>query len=165
MSITAQAILSTKAGRFTVRYHEISGAIFVSFTHGDVTRGIPIVRIQSACLFGQSFHSEHCDCGKQLDEAMERVQANSGAIVFSPRGEGKSAGLGTKIRAMELERVADCHGDEAYLRLGLSSGDLREFGSEIEVLRELGVSKQIVLITGNERKRSAASAAGFTLVS
>ena len=164
MSITGSTVLDTEFGKFKANFHRLGTVELVSLVHGDVTAGIPFVRIQSACLFGQTMHSKLCDCRKQLDDAMLRVQAQGGVIVISPRGEGKGAGLETKVRAMELERINGCKADEAYIQLGYPSDDLREFTLEAQALIELGVTKRIKLLTDNEKKRAAVIAAGSDIV-
>ena len=163
MPITATTELATDFGFFTVNHHEIEGVGIVSLSHGIITTGRPLIRIQSACLFGQSLHSRHCNCKWQLDAAMSQVGAGNGVLIFSPRGEGKGAGLPFKIRAMEQERRTGCGETQAFLDLGLSSGDLREFSVEARVLQELGVSKRIRMSTENEKKRKAVLDAGFEL--
>ena len=161
MSITATTKLNTDFGVFTVNHHEIEGVGIVSLSHGNLSSGRPLVRIQSACLFGQSLHSRHCNCRWQLDAAMSQIGVGDGVIVFSPRGEGKGAGLAMKIRAMDRERETGCGETQAFLDLGLPSGDLREFSVEARVLQELGVSKRIRMPTENEKKRRALLDAGF----
>ncbi len=163
-TVTATMEFSTKFGKFLTNYHDFGNVGIISLRHGDIGKGTPVVRIQSACLFGQSLHSLHCDCAAQLDDALSRVQVESGVIVFSPRGEGKGAGLVPKIRAMEMERTTGCASPEAYRKLGYPSGDLREFSLEAQVLVELGVSKRIRLLTVHEGKRRAVENAGFTIV-
>lgn len=164
MTITASTILKTDFGDLRVSHHEVQGEQFVSFAHGEISTGRPLIRIQSACLFGQTMLSRQCDCRWQLQSALSQIAAGNGVVVYSPRGEGKGAGLGPKVRAMELERVTGCSPVEAYQRLGLPA-DLREFEAEAQVCVELGVSKRVRTSTENERKLRALRDAGFEIVS
>src|SRR6266404_2077417 len=104
MPIRSSTIIQTDFGSFKVSYHEIDAQGYVSFAHGDISRNTPIVRIHSACLFGEAFHSLHCDCNHQLTETMRVIdQHGSGVIVYSYQ-EGRGIGLEKKIEAMEIER-------------------------------------------------------------
>lgn len=163
MTTTATLLMPTGFGTFTVRHHRVDGADLLSLVHGDVTTGVPIVRLQSACLLGQTFGSRQCDCKEQLEGAMCSIQKAAGVIVFSPNGEGRGAGLAAKVRLLELEQTTGCDSDEAYLLLGYKTSDLRDFTSEARVLLDIGVSKTIHLLTANERKRRAVRNAGFRL--
>lgn len=153
--------LPTPFGEFTLRvYHgsdPSSGEL--ALLERPNTRGTktPIVRLHSECLTGEAFHSERCDCGAQLDEAMRRVAEEGGAIVYL-RQEGRGIGLFEKVRAYTLQdRGMDTL--EANLALG-HDGDKRRFGSAAAVLKAAGYSR-IRLLTNNPDKVEAVERSGI----
>lgn len=163
MAITARTTIQTDFGPFAVASHTIHDKQLVSFSYGDVTQGTPIIRFHSACLFGEAFHSLHCDCAQQLTETMKLIsEYGSGVIVYVAYEEGRGIGLENKIRAMELERTEGLDTVEAFKKLGFDP-DPRDFGPKVEVLRDLGVSKTIRTFSGNPKKRIALESGGFTL--
>jgi len=119
----------------------------------------PVVRVHSECLTGESLHSSRCDCGAQLEAAMERIAREGGALVYL-RQEGRGIGLFEKIRAYALQ---DGGMDtlEANLALG-HAGDLRRFGSAAAILRNRGYGS-VRLMTNNPDKVSALEHAGITV--
>lgn len=164
MAITAKTIIQTGFGPFNVSYHKIDDNEFVSFYYGDVTTGNPIVRIHSACLFGEAFHSSHCDCSHQLTETMRVIVQNGSGVIIYAYDEGRGIGLENKIKAMEIERVEGIDTVEAFKRLGFSEPDLRNFGLEVKVLQDLNVSKIIRSFSSNPRKRRALELADYTII-
>jgi len=97
MPITASTIIKTRFGDFQVSFHETESGDCVSFSQGKLTKGKPIVRLHSACLFGEVFHSLHCDCLRQVTQTMALIQKNKcGVIVYSYQ-EGRGIGLKRKV--------------------------------------------------------------------
>lgn len=106
------------------------------------------VRFHSECITGEVFHSEKCECGQQLDAAMEFVQKNGGVIIYL-RQEGRNIGIINKLKAYALqEKGLDTV--QANLELGLPADD-RDFNVAIEILKKLTVTK-IRLLTNNPEK-------------
>jgi GTP cyclohydrolase II len=164
MSIEASTTLTTEYGDFRVRYHENKNGECVSFSQGDLSEDTPIIRLHSACLFGEAFHSQHCDCYQQLTETMELIRQNiCGAIVYSPSQEGRGIGLKQKIRAMEIQRTEDCDTVEVFAKLGLGKNDYRTYDAEIDALAELKTALTIRTFSGNPEKISALQDAGYTI--
>lgn len=128
---------------------------------GDVLSGTPLVRIHSECLTGDAFGSQRCDCGEQLNWAMQAVAKEGSGIVIYERQEGRGIGLMAKLKAYELQ---DQGFDtvEANERLGYAA-DLRDFVLPAEVLRFLGIT-QVRLLTNNPRKVEALEGAGIGVV-
>lgn len=117
------------------------------------------VRFHSECITGEVFHSKKCECGPQLDYALEYMQKNGGVVVYL-RQEGRNIGIINKLRAYELqEKGRDTV--EANLDLGLPADD-RDFGIAIEILKQLNVSK-INLLTNNPLKMEAVEKSTITL--
>ncbi len=106
------------------------------------------VRIHSECITGEVFHSQKCECGQQLNSAMEYMQNNGGIIIYL-RQEGRNIGIINKLKAYALqEKGLDTV--QANLQLGLPADD-RDFGVAIEMLEEIGVNS-LNLMTNNPDK-------------
>jgi GTP cyclohydrolase II len=120
---------------------------------------ISTIRIHSACLFGESFFSEECDCRQQLTSALNEI-ANRGGVLVYLFQEGRGIGLQDKIRAMALEHNDGMSTVDAFAHLGYGP-DPRNYDIAIEALRAVGVSEHLRVITNNPRKLAALTANGF----
>ncbi|MDY3337623.1 GTP cyclohydrolase II [Riemerella anatipestifer] len=106
------------------------------------------VRFHSECITGEIFHSKKCECGQQLDAAMQYMQKNGGIILYL-RQEGRNIGIINKLKAYALQEQG-MDTVQANLHLGLPA-DGRDFGIAIDILTNLGV-KEINLLTNNPDK-------------
>jgi 3,4-dihydroxy 2-butanone 4-phosphate synthase/GTP cyclohydrolase II len=121
-----------------------------------------LVRIHSQCLTGDIFHSQLCDCGLQLHDAMAQVaQAGKGVIIYM-RQEGRGIGLLAKLQAYQLQQKDKLDTVEANQKLGYNP-DLRHYGIGAQILVDLGVRK-IRLLTNNPRKIVGLEGYGLKIV-
>ena len=160
----AEARLPTEFGEFRIAGYRslISNEEFVCVYRGVLNAGLPApVRIHSQCLTGDVFHSTKCDCGPQLQRAMETIaEAGRGAVVYQHQ-EGRGIGILNKIKAYALQdEGADTI--EANTRLGLDV-DLREYGQCVEILKDLGLEK-VKFMSNNPEKIQAIKDGGLEIV-
>jgi 3,4-dihydroxy 2-butanone 4-phosphate synthase/GTP cyclohydrolase II len=160
----AKTRLPTRHGEFTAYGYRstIDGSEHLALVYGDVAGDEPVLtRVHSECLTGDVFGSQRCDCGLQLDEALERVVAAGRGVVIYLRGhEGRGIGLVAKLEAYALQ---DSGRDtvDANLELGLPA-DARHYGAASQVLRDLGVSR-VELLTNNPAKSESLADFGVTV--
>ena len=148
----ASADLPTDHGEFKVIAYEsvIDRETHVALVKGDIADGEQVlVRVHSRCLTGDVFHSSRCDCGPQLDAALDRIGQEGRGVLLYLNQEGRGIGLANKIRAYELQDQG-LDTVEANERLGFKP-DQRDYGIGVQILKDLGVSS-MRLLSNNPRK-------------
>jgi 3,4-dihydroxy 2-butanone 4-phosphate synthase/GTP cyclohydrolase II len=161
---TAQVRLPTDYGEFTaIAYREtLTGRPHLALVRGDVDGAENVlVRVHSECLTGDVFHSLRCDCGEQLDLALQRIAAEELGVLLYMAQEGRGIGLLNKLKAYELQEEG-LDTVEANLQLGFPP-DAREWGIGNQILSDLGLST-IRILTNNPRKSAGMEGFGLTVV-
>lgn len=161
----AEAKLPTSHGDFRVRgYYDVqTTADHVAIISGNPTGKNVLVRLHSECITGEAFGSLKCECGPQLDAALDTINADSeGGVVIYLRGqEGRGIGLLNKLKAYALQEQGMDTVD-ANLALGFPS-EAREYGAAVAILQDLGV-ETVRLLSNNPAKRSFLEEAGIAVV-
>ena len=161
----SEARLPLEQGNFTaVGYIDLTDGIeHLALTMGEVGSDPPVlVRMHSECLTGDVFGSRRCDCGSQLQKALEMIAAEGrGVVVYLGGHEGRGVGLTKKIHAYQLQD-AGLDTVEANLKLGFPS-DRRDYGTGMQILGDLGIGR-MRLLTNNPAKRAGLEGYGLEVV-
>ena len=162
--LEAETQIPTTWGDFKVRgyYDARTTAEHVALIAGNPGTKDVLVRLHSECITGEAFGSLKCECGPQLDAALEKTQQDpEGGIVLYLRGqEGRGIGLLNKLKAYALQEEGMDTVD-ANLALGLPS-EAREYGAAVEMLRDLGI-ESVRLMTNNPAKKKFLEDAGIAV--
>ncbi|GMN24355.1 hypothetical protein TIFTF001_000536 [Ficus carica] len=162
---TAISRLPTKWGLFQAYCYcsKLDGTEHIAIVKGDIGDGQDVlVRVHSECLTGDIFGSARCDCGNQLDLALQLIeQAGKGVVVYLRGHEGRGIGLGHKLRAYNLQDQG--HDTvQANIELGLAV-DAREYGIGAQILRDIGV-RTMRLMTNNPAKFTGLKGYGLAVI-
>jgi 3,4-dihydroxy 2-butanone 4-phosphate synthase/GTP cyclohydrolase II len=146
-----ETTVPTSHGAFRVRaYRDRStGADHVAIIKGELRDGA-IVRLHSECLTGEAFGSLKCECGPQLQGALDLIEREGGMVIYLRGHEGRGIGLVNKLRAYRLQEDG-LDTLDANLALGLPA-DSRDYGAAVGILRNTGLNR-IRLLSNNPEKR------------
>jgi 3,4-dihydroxy 2-butanone 4-phosphate synthase/GTP cyclohydrolase II len=149
-------------GEFRMRAYRDrrDGTDHVAIISGDPGPTGSIVRVHSECITGEAFGSLKCECGPQLDAALDLINAEGGVVIYLRGHEGRGIGLANKLRAYQLqEQGLDTL--EANLRLGLPA-DARDYVAAADILADLGITS-VRLLTNNPEKAKQLAAYGISV--
>ena len=156
--------LPTKLGNFDLYAYKqtTTGQEHLALVKGEWKKDEAVlVRVHSSCLTGDIFGSCRCDCGPQLEKAMEMVEKEGKGVIVYMNQEGRGIGLLNKLKAYKLQEEGR-DTVEANLELGFKM-DERDYGVGAQILRDLGISK-IKLLTNNPTKRAGLIGYGLEIV-
>lgn len=156
--------MPTQYGHFQLKAFRQTntGEIHLALVKGSWEANEPVlVRVHSSCMTGDIFGSCRCDCGEQLQGAMQMVERAGKGVILYMNQEGRGIGLINKLKAYKLQEQG-MDTVEANLALGFKM-DERDYGTGAQILRSLGVSK-IKLISNNPKKRAGLIGYGLEIV-
>jgi 3,4-dihydroxy 2-butanone 4-phosphate synthase / GTP cyclohydrolase II len=156
--------MPTAYGDFSaVAFREtLTGKHHIALVKGDVDGAENVlVRVHSECLTGDVFHSLRCDCGEQLEQALQRIAFEEHGVLLYMAQEGRGIGLLNKLRSYELQENG-LDTVEANLELGFAP-DMRDYGIGNQILADLGLST-IRILTNNPKKITGIEGYGLEVV-
>lgn len=160
VSLRAETTVPTKFGEFRMRAYRDrrDGTDHVAIISGETAPTGTVVRVHSECITGEAFGSLKCECGPQLEAALELINEEGGIVIYLRGHEGRGIGLANKLRAYQLqEQGLDTL--EANLKLGLPA-DARDYAAAADILADLGLTS-VKLLTNNPEKAKQLEAYGI----
>ena len=153
----------TVFGEFNIINYNKDGTFIFAITKGEMGQDNVLVRVQSACLFGESFGVNSCDCGAQLTEALRLGSENPPfLLVYMTNQEGRGLGMFQKIKAIEVEAVQQVDMGVAFAQLGWPL-DLRDYNTAADIITDINGHHPIRLMTNNPKKVAGLEEHGITI--
>ena len=162
VSFEVETTVPTRHGAFRIRAYRdrMTGADHLAVISGTPTNGT-LLRVHSECLTGEVLGSLKCECGPQLDAALEHIDREGGIVIYMRGHEGRGIGLINKLRAYRLQEEGFDTLD-ANLALGFPA-DGRDYGAAVDILADLGID-QVQVITNNPDKLAQLRERGITVL-
>ena len=161
----AEAVIPTPYGDLNMVAYSLNNSekmphIAMVHPEMDPDAGPVLVRFHSECITGDLFGSKRCDCGEQLDKALEMISEHKGIVVYL-RQEGRGIGIINKLKAYQLQDTG-LNTIDANLHLGLEV-DSRNYSGAMDILKDLGVH-EVKLMTNNPLRLSSFDNSGIKVV-
>jgi 3,4-dihydroxy 2-butanone 4-phosphate synthase / GTP cyclohydrolase II len=163
VSLRAEATVPTSHGEFRFRAYKdrVTGTDHLAVVSGELAGDTALVRVHSECLTGEAFGSLKCECGPQLDAALDAIEQEGGVVIYMRGHEGRGIGLINKLRAYALQEQG-LDTVDANLALGLPA-DARDYAAAAGILADLGISR-VKLLTNNTDKVAQLRTLGLDIV-
>lgn len=152
------------AAYFDLYFSRFDDKRYVIGVLGDLSDGTPLVRIESACIFGHVFQGVHCDCGTQWRQAIERiVDAGTGMLIYSIDDDARGHGIETHFDLYVLRQHEGIQDEEEIFDMWDKEMDVRDYGPVVETLSEFDVD-EVELMTNNPERVAVLEDAGIEVV-
>jgi 3,4-dihydroxy 2-butanone 4-phosphate synthase/GTP cyclohydrolase II len=163
VSLRAEATVPTAHGVFRFRAYKdrVTGTDHLAVVSGELTGDTALVRVHSECLTGEAFGSLKCECGPQLEAALDAIEQEGGVVIYMRGHEGRGIGLINKLRAYSLQEQG-LDTVDANLALGLPA-DARDYAAAAGILADLGIGR-VRLLTNNTDKVAQLRALGLDVI-
>lgn len=148
----------TPHGEVQVQLAELPGGDVLVFTAGEPS-DVPVVRFQSACVFGEGLRAKDCDCGVQLDAAVKAICEGGGVLTYAWE-EGRGAGIARKLDAIALQQESGIDTRQAFEQLGMPA-EPRNFDNHVAALRAVFSGSEVRFASRNPSKIAALNRAGI----
>jgi len=164
ITLLADSPLPTDLGTFHLFVFENAATTSqeIALTYGPFREHSPVlVRLHSACITSEIFGANNCECREQLDEAKRRMVAHGSGIILYLAQEGRGHGLAAKVKTLN-QVVQGMDPQAAFADIGLPT-DARDYAVAVEILKALGVTGPVELLTNNPGKVKALQDAGIAI--
>ena len=153
--------IPTVHGTVFVQLADVGGERLLVISSGKKV-AVPLVRFHSACAFGEAIGATDCDCGVQLEAAVEAIVQNGGLMTYAWE-EGRGIGIVKKMAALALQQAEGINTAQAFARLGYPA-EPRNFANHVAALRQIFAGPAVRLASANPAKEVALAEAGITVV-